>query len=87
MTKMIKMTKSYKSEIFAAIHETAEALHGHGVIDKMTMREFDESCLAPVKDITPDEIRTMREREKLSQPSLPVTLTFPKILSRIGSEA
>jgi len=65
---MTKMTKSYKSEIFAAIHETAEALHVHGVIDKMTMREFDESCLASVKDITPDEIRTIREREKLSQP-------------------
>jgi putative transcriptional regulator len=62
------MTKSYKNEIFAAIHETAEALHAHGVIDKTTMREFDASCLAPVKGITPDEIRAIREREKLSQP-------------------
>ena len=62
------MTKSYKNEIFAAIHETAEALHTHGVIDKTTMREFDESCLAPVATMTPDEIRAIREREKLSQP-------------------
>jgi len=62
------MTKSYKSEVFAAIHETAEALHAHGVINKTTMREFDESCLAPVQAITPDEIRAIREREKLSQP-------------------
>jgi len=62
------MTKSYKSEAFAAIHETAEALHTHGVIDKVTMREFDDSCLAPVEAIAPDEIRAIREREKLSQP-------------------
>jgi putative transcriptional regulator len=62
------MTQNYKNEVFAAIHETAKALHAHGVIDKTTMREFDASCLAPVNDITPDEIRAIREREKLSQP-------------------
>jgi len=62
------MTKTYKSEIFAAIHETAESLHSHGVIDKTTMQEFDESCLAPAQTLTPDEIRAIREREKLSQP-------------------
>jgi len=62
------MTKSYRSEAFAAIHETAEALHAHGIIDKTTMREFDESCLAPVAGITPEEIRRIREQERLSQP-------------------
>ncbi|MDR3176617.1 MAG: DNA-binding transcriptional regulator [Desulfovibrio sp.] len=58
----------YKNEIFAAIHGTAEGLHAYGVIDKTTMREFDKSCLAPVKGITPDEIRAIRKRERLSQP-------------------
>ncbi len=29
----------------SAIHETMEALHEMGAIDKQTMREFDESCL------------------------------------------
>ena len=62
------MTKIYKNEIFSAIHETAEALHAHGVINKTTMREFDESCLAPAQTLTPAEIRAIREREKLSQP-------------------
>jgi len=62
------MTKSYRSEAFAAIHETAEALHAHGIIDKTTMKEFDESCLASVAGITPEEIRRIRERERLSQP-------------------
>jgi putative transcriptional regulator len=62
------MTKSYRSEAFAAIHETAEALHAHGIIDKTTMKEFDESCLTSVAGMTPEEIRRIRERERLSQP-------------------
>ena len=62
------MSKSYKSDLSAAIHETAETLHEHGIIDKMTMKEFDESCLAPVNEITPEEIKAIREREHLSQP-------------------
>jgi putative transcriptional regulator len=68
MREGMSMTKTYKNDAFAAIHETAEALHVHGFIDKTTMREFDESCLAPVENMTPEEIRTIREREKLSQP-------------------
>ena len=29
--------------MFAAIHETMDALHEVGAIDKQTMREFDEA--------------------------------------------
>jgi putative transcriptional regulator len=52
----------------AAIHETAEMLYDSGVIDKKTMREFDETCLAPVEIYTPEKIRALRTREKMSQP-------------------
>lgn len=62
------MTKKYKSEAFAAIHETMEALHEVGAVDKQTMREFDEACLTPVRPMQPVEIRAIREREHLSQP-------------------
>ncbi len=41
------MTKTYKSELSAAIYETAELLHEHGVLDNATMREFDASCHLP----------------------------------------
>ena len=41
----LKMAKSYRSDGLAAIHETMESLHEVGVIDKQTMREFDEACL------------------------------------------
>ncbi|HEY1605021.1 MAG TPA: hypothetical protein VGF77_05440 [Allosphingosinicella sp.] len=32
------------------------------------MREFDALCLTPVEPLAPDEIRALREREKVSQP-------------------
>ena len=41
------MAKKYRSDAFAAIHETMEALHDVGAIDKQTMREFDDTCLTP----------------------------------------
>ncbi len=62
------MTKKYKSEAMAAIHETMEGLFEIGAIDKQTMREFDEGCLTAVEVIAPEEIRAIREREHLSQP-------------------
>jgi putative transcriptional regulator len=62
------MPKNYRSDAYAAIHETMEALHGIGAIDKQTMREFDDACLTPIRALTPDEIKTLREREQLSQP-------------------
>jgi len=62
------MRKTYRSEALAAIHETMEALHDVGAIDRQTMREFDATCLTPVVPMDPEEIRAIRERENLSQP-------------------
>jgi len=62
------MTMKYKSDAFAAIHETMEALHEIGVVNKQTMREFDADCLAPIQVMSPEEIRELRNRERLSQP-------------------
>jgi putative transcriptional regulator len=60
-------TKQYRSKILATIHETAEDLYEAGLLDKKTMREFDENCLTPICQLTPDEIRTIREHENVSQ--------------------
>ena len=51
------MVKRYRSEAFAAIHETIEALHEIDAVDKKTMREFDEACLTPVRVLSPEEIK------------------------------
>lgn len=61
------MPKTYKSEIFAAIHETAQDMFEIGALDKKTMREFDDSCLVKPDVFSPDDIRALRERENVSQ--------------------
>lgn len=61
------MAKQYRSHLLAAIHETAEGLHDAGVMDKCTLREFDELCLTPVKPLDAQEIRMLRQREHASQ--------------------
>ncbi|MDR2212341.1 MAG: type II toxin-antitoxin system RelE/ParE family toxin [Pseudomonadales bacterium] len=63
-----RVERSYRSEALASIHETMLALHDIGAIGKQTLREFDASCLAPIEPMTPQRIRALREREKLSQP-------------------
>lgn len=74
------MAKKYRSEAYAAIHETMEALHEVGVIDKQTMREFDETCLTPALPMPPERIRALREREHLSQPIFALYLNVSKNL-------
>jgi putative transcriptional regulator len=61
------MSKQYRSNIMAAVHETVEDLHEAGLIDKCTMRELDELCLTPIRPLVPEEIRKIRERENVSQ--------------------
>ncbi len=66
---MAKMQpETYRSEITASVHETAEDLHEIGLIDKRTMREFDSLCLAPAPSLSPAEIKAIREQEAVSQP-------------------
>jgi putative transcriptional regulator len=40
-----------KSAILKAVHETAKGLHEAGVIDQMTMREFDRLCLPLIEPL------------------------------------
>ena len=61
------MTKQYKSEALAAAHEAACGLADAGLMSKQTMRKFDEMCLTPVRDMTPEDIRALRLRERASQ--------------------
>lgn len=61
------MSRKYRSDAMASIHETMEALHKVGAIGKQTMRRFDEACLTPVHPLTPQDIKAIREREHVSQ--------------------
>ena len=61
------MSKTYRSDALAAIHETASDLHDAGVMAKRTLREFDEFCLTPVRPLAAADIRALRARERVSQ--------------------
>jgi putative transcriptional regulator len=45
------MGKKYRSDALAAVHETALGLTEAGVMDKWTMKAFDDMCLAPIQEI------------------------------------
>jgi putative transcriptional regulator len=48
--------KQYRSSLMASIHETVEGLNAAGVMDKQTLREFDELCLTPAQPLMPEAI-------------------------------
>jgi putative transcriptional regulator len=56
-----------KSKILDAVHQTASGLHKSGATGDLTMREFDKLCLLPVHAMQPTEIKSLRERAKISQ--------------------
>ncbi|MCX7113615.1 MAG: DNA-binding transcriptional regulator [Proteobacteria bacterium] len=56
-----------KSAILEAVHETAKGLQAAGVMDQVTMREFDRLCLPPIKPLQPEEIKQIRETSRVSQ--------------------
>ena len=53
--------------VLKSVHGTAKSLHKSGVMDEITMREFDALCLPPVKTYTPTQIKRLRRRYKASQ--------------------
>lgn len=59
----MRKTKS----ILEAVRETAQGLHKAGVMDQVTLREFDRLCLPPVEPLKPEEIKQIRENSRVSQ--------------------
>lgn len=57
----------YRSQVAAAVHETAAGLQQIGLIDKETMREFDASCLTAIEPLSARDIARLRKREGVSQ--------------------
>jgi putative transcriptional regulator len=56
-----------KSAILEAVYDTAQGLHKAGVMDQITLREFDRLCLAPVEPLAPEKIKQIREASRVSQ--------------------
>ena len=56
-----------KSAILEAVHETATGLHQAGVMDQVTLREFDRLCLPAIEPLAPLQIKQIRETSRVSQ--------------------
>ena len=60
--------RKFKSDAFEAIHSAVEGMFEAGTIDKETLRTFDETCLSVPAELSPDEIKALREQNRVSQP-------------------
>ncbi|MHB8422049.1 MAG: helix-turn-helix domain-containing protein [Leptospirales bacterium] len=62
-----KTLKNKKSRIIEEMHETASILYNSGLIDLRRMLEFEELRNLEVEKITPEKIKSLREKENVSQ--------------------
>lgn len=56
-----------KKSILEVVHESVEGLYDAGLVDAITMHEFNAMCLTPIDNLSPREIKSLRLREKVSQ--------------------
>lgn len=53
--------------ILEVVHESASDLHKAGVMNDVTLREFDALCLPKIKQLTANQIKRLRIKNKASQ--------------------
>jgi len=56
-----------KKSLLEVAHEMANDLYEAGVIDAVTMRDYENACIPPVRELSPREIKRIRLHEKVSQ--------------------
>jgi putative transcriptional regulator len=57
----------HKSRLLEAVHGTAQDLHELGFIDKRALNRYDALCIEPVPSYSAEQIRTLRDRYRISQ--------------------
>jgi DNA-binding transcriptional regulator YiaG len=61
------------SPILAAVHDTAKGLHKAGVMDQVTLREFNPLCLPTVSPLQPEKTKkSSAKSQKFTQPVGPL---------------
>lgn len=61
------MRRKRKSFVLEAVRQTAKGLHKAGVMDQVTLREFDRLSRPPVEPLKPAQIKKLRESSRVSQ--------------------
>lgn len=67
MSPVKKVKKVKKLTLLEAAYEMATDLYEAGVINAVTMREFESVCIPPVRELSAREIKLIRLHEKVSQ--------------------
>ncbi len=57
-------------------HKTVKGLYKIGLVDVMTMHEFDAACLPSIQKFTPNKIKKLRVKLKVSQPVFAILLNI-----------
>jgi DNA-binding transcriptional regulator YiaG len=55
-----------RKNISETIREEMKELYGAGIIDEMTMRQFDKSSLEPVKTMSKNDVKRIRSKTHTS---------------------
>lgn len=63
----MRRKKTINKRMLETAHEMATGLYDAGIINATTLREYDALCLPPIKELTANEIKLLRLREKVSQ--------------------
>ena len=61
------MIRSTKSPSAMAVNQTFKGLHKAGVMNQITLRDFDGLCVPPVEPLGPEQIKRIREASRVSQ--------------------
>ena len=70
------------SRILRNVHASAKALHKAGLLDALTMREFDAPCLPPLHDYSSEDVQRIRAKAKASQAATASEICSTEMLRR-----
>ena len=59
-----------RESVSKSITNTIQDLYKSGLVDEITMKNIESLCLPEIKEFTPERIRSMRKKFKLSQNAL-----------------
>lgn len=79
--------KKYRSDALRSVHVTVDGLHRIGLVDKKTMRDFDDSCLTSVEHLSRRISRRSVSAPASARAYLLATSTCLRAWCRSGSAA
>ncbi|MDQ5920822.1 MAG: putative transcriptional regulator [Pseudomonadota bacterium] len=74
LTGILIKVKKMNNNIKQAVYETAKELHEAGLISSQRMEKYKKLNIPPIHRVNPEDIKNLREKEKISQSVLAACL-------------